>query len=267
MSLSVIILTKNEAANIAQCIQSTQGLADEIVVFDSRSDDATAAIAQKLGAKVFQGKGSEGWGQKRQEAQSLTTGDWILHLDADERLTPGLIEELKKHLSEAKGTEIFAIARANHLFSSPIRHCGWYPDYVLRCYKKDHTSYNDAKVHEHVEVKQDSKVIYLKEPMLHYTYRDLEQCLTKQRNYALAFAREKHAKGKKVSLWTVGLRGLFSFIRVYIIRKGFLDGRWGLWNAFSTSTYTMNKYLALYVKQQGKPLSQSDLAEKNGKAQ
>lgn len=262
MSLSVIILTKNEEANLEECIKSTQDLADEVVVFDSGSTDATRAIAQALGAKVFQSQENEGWGLKRQEAQRLAAGDWILHLDADERLTARLKAELKEKLANAKGHEIFAIPRANHLFSSPIRHCGWYPDYVLRCYKKDHTSYNDAGVHEHVQIKEDSKVIYLKEPMLHYTYIDLEQCLTKQRNYALAFAREKHAKGKKISLWTVGLRGLFSFLRVYVIRKGFLDGRWGLWNAFSTSTYTMNKYLALYVKQQGKPLSKSDKAQK-----
>lgn len=254
MRLSAIVLTKNEERNIKDCLESLLDFADEILVIDSQSSDETVPIATKLGVKVINIDTWQGWGIKRQEAQKFCQGDWILHLDADERLTPKLKEELNSYLEKASGNEIFAIPRANHLFGQRISHCGWYPDFVLRCYKKSFTSYNDAKVHEHVLTPQGSKIIYLKEPLIHYTYQTVDQCFFKQKNYSLAFAEQKDSKGKKVSLLSIPFRGLFSFIRVYLLRGGILDGKWGLWNAISTATYTVNKYLALYAKNHNKDL-------------
>ncbi len=253
-SVSVIILTKNESANITACIQSTHGFATEVLVIDGQSSDNTRELAAAAGARVVEFTDWQGWGHKRQQAQQAACGSYILHLDADERLTPSLIAELTQALQQAKGNEIFALARCNHLFGERIAHCGWSPDYVLRCYRTDYTSFNDAKVHEHVIVPPDGKVVYLKSPLIHYTYQSVGQCLGKQLNYALHFAEEKHSRGKSVALWSIPLRGLFTFIRVYFLRRGFLDGRWGLWNAISSASYTINKYLALYAKAHGKRL-------------
>lgn len=252
ITVSVIILTKNEAHNIVECIKSTAGLADEVLVIDGESTDNTCELARKAGARVVELTSWEGWGRKRQQAQEHATCDYILHLDADERLTPEGIAELKQALAAAKGNEIYALPRHNHLFYESIKHCGWYPDYVLRCYKKSYTSYNDARVHEHLLQPEGCKVVYLNEPLVHYTYQSMQQCLEKQKNYALNFAEDKAGRGRSVSLISIPLRGLFTFIRVYLLRKGFLDGRWGFWNALSSATYTVNKYLALYAKTQGK---------------
>ncbi len=261
MSLSVIILTKNESRNIRACIESTRGLADEVLIIDGESIDDTCDIAQQAGASVVLLDSWQGWGIKRQEAQLHATGDYVLFLDADERLTAAGREELRLALEKATGNEIFALPRQNHLFGESIKHCGWYPDYVLRCFNKNRTSYNDARVHEHVIVPADCRVVYLKEPLLHYTYQSVGQCLEKQKNYALAFAAERAAKGKKVCLGGIILRGIFTFIRVYLIRRGFLDGRWGLWNALSTASYNVNKYLALYARSHGKCLQDTQPAE------
>lgn len=252
MSLSVIILTKNESHNIADCIKSTKGLADEVLVIDGESTDDTREAARKAGGTVVEIPSWEGWGRKRQQAQKHASCDFILHLDADERLTEKGKEELRQAMAAAKGNEIFALPRHNHLFYESIKHCGWYPDYVLRCYRRDYTQYNDARVHEHLLQPAGCKVVYLKEPLLHYTYQSMQQCLEKQKNYALNFAEEKDGRGKKVGVYSIPLRGLFTFIRVYFIRKGFLDGSWGFWNAMSSATYTVNKYLALYAKNHDK---------------
>ncbi len=249
--ISVIILTRNESANITDCIESARELAFEILVVDGQSSDDTREKARAAGARVVDLDSWQGWGIKRQQAQQLTAGDYILHLDADERLTPALCSELRAALKQAQGNEIFALPRCNHLFGQRIRYCGWYPDYVKRCYKKSFTMFNDARVHEHLLEPEGSVTVYLQQPLLHYTYQSMQQCLEKQKNYALHFAEEKTARGKKVSLTSIPLRGLFTFIRVYLLRRGILDGRWGFWNAVSSASYTVNKYLALYVKQQG----------------
>ncbi|MBO8414946.1 MAG: glycosyltransferase family 2 protein [Proteobacteria bacterium] len=252
MSLSVIILTKNESHNIAECIASTKGLADEVLVIDGESTDDTREVAAQAGGRVIEIPAWEGWGRKRQQAQEHAACDYVLFLDADERLTEKGKAELKQALEKAQGNEIFALPRHNHLFYESIRHCGWYPDYVLRCCRRDYTHYNDARVHEHLLQPEGCKVVYLKEPLLHYTYQSMQQCLEKQKNYALNFAEEKSGRGKSVRLISIPLRGLFTFIRVYFLRQGFLDGRWGFWNALSSATYTVNKYLALYAKNHDK---------------
>ena len=254
MSLSVIVLAYNEERNLPDCLESLKGLDCEILVVDSGSTDRTPEIARAHGARLIEVPHATGWGEKRQLAQKEATGGWILHLDSDERLTPELQEEIKAVLQTATGHEIFQIARLNHLFGEQIAHCGWYPDYVRRLYRKDFTSFNDAYVHEHVIIPEGGQVRALKHPLLHYTYATVEHCLVKQKNYALAFAEEKLKKGRRVTLWSIPFRGLFSFIRVLVIRQGFKDGRWGLWNAISTATYTVNKYLTLYARQNGKPL-------------
>ena len=130
----------------------------------------------------------------------------------------------------------------------------WYPDYVLRLYKNSYTHYDDALVHEKLEVPKNAKIIYLKEPMIHYSYRTLEQYFDKQKTYELAFGENKFKKGKKVNLLSIPFRALFGFIRIYFIKKGFLDGKIGLWLAISVAAYVTNKYLALYMAQNNEKL-------------
>lgn len=254
MKLSIIILTRNEAKNLKDCIASTADLADEIIVIDGESTDNTVEVAKSLNAKVVIFDKWQGYGPRRQDAQKHAGGEWILHLDADERLTPQLVELIKNELSKASGNEIFAIPRATYLLSHRINHCGWYPDYVLRLYKNSYTHYDDALVHEKLEVPKDAKIIYLKEPMIHYSYHTLEQYFDKQKTYELAFGENKFKKGKKVNLLSIPFRALFGFIRIYFIKKGFLDGKIGLWLAISVAAYVTNKYLALYMAQNNEKL-------------
>ena len=249
MKLSVIILTRNEAHNIKDCIASVGDLADEIIIIDGESTDDTVEIAKNLGAKVVLFDTWQGYGPRRQEAQKHAKGQWILQLDADERLTPKLRDEIKEALGKAQGNEIFAIARESYLLSQKIKHCGWYPDYVQRLYKNDFTHYNAALVHEKLEVPKGAVIKYLKNPMTHYSYISLAQYFDKQKNYALAYGENRFNKGDKVSLISIPLRALFAFIRVYFLKKGFLDGKYGLWLAISVSSYVTNKYLSLYMAQ------------------
>lgn len=262
MSLSVIILCKNEAANLPDCIASVKPLADEIIVIDGESTDDSPQIARSLGAKVFLLDAWDGWGKRRQQAQELCSCEYVMHLDADERLSADGIQEIRHALSDGAENIILALPRITSLFGSDIHHCGWYPDYVLRIYKRSYTHYDDARVHEKLIVPDDAQVVYLKEPLRHFSYPYFQRYIEKQASYITAFGENNKRHKRSLSLFMIPVRGLFSFIRTYLFKGGFLDGKAGLWLSISTATYTVNKYLALYLKVNNKPLRQKDIEEK-----
>lgn len=247
-TLSVALIVKNEEKNLAACLDTVMW-ADEIVVLDAGSDDKTIEIAKKYTDKVFVNADWQGYGIQRQRLQKFTSCDWILMLDADERLTSELISEIKKAVKHDDNNIVYALPRLSWCFGKFIRHSGWYPDYVTRLYAKDKAKYSDQLVHEKLEFDSSAKKIKLKGDLLHYTYRDLEHYLVKSASYAKAWAIQRQAKGKSSSLLKAFSHGLSCFLKMYIFRLGFLDGKQGLLLALLSGHSTFAKYADLWVRQ------------------
>lgn len=203
--LSVVIIAKNAASLLADCLASVSW-ADEVILLDSGSQDDTVELARRLGAKVFINSDWQGYGIQRQRAQHYATGEWILMLDADERVTPELQQSLHKVLAAPQAGIIYSIARRNYFLGRFMRHSGWYPDRVLRLYERNRYHYNDNQVHESL-ASQGAKVVPLSGDLQHLTCRDFFAFQQKQLAYATAWAQEHHRRGKKTSL-----PGIFSQI-------------------------------------------------------
>jgi len=228
--LSAVLITKNECGNIAECL-ATLGVCDEIVVLDTGSTDETIPLAEKAGAKVYiQGKW-EGFGKAKQRAVELASNDWILSIDADERISP----ELQRELSDLKRNDFenkaWHIKRLSYYLGKPIRHCGWQSDAPLRVFNRQYGTFNDKAVHEGVKTRQEKATC--KALMHHLTYPDLDSHFHKIRFYA------DLAGKKQESSFRAGLRAVHKFIKMYICKFGFLDGwhgfllcknsAWGIW--------------------------------------
>jgi len=244
--LSVIILTKNEEENISDCIKSASW-ADEIILFDSGSTDNTKKIAESLGAIVIEDLDWQGFGQHRINAQQHATCDWVMMLDADERITPELKLEIQEKLKFNNTDMIYAVPRLSYCFGRFIRHSGWYPDYVYRIYPRNKTTYNDAKVHEKLLIPAGMTVEKCKADLLHFTYNDMNHYLVKSANYAAIWAKDKHASGKTTNLTTAILHGVGCFIKMYCLRLGFLDGKQGFLLALLSGHSTFVKYADLWT--------------------
>jgi len=221
--ISATVITKNEEGNIADCLE-TLSWADEIVVLDSESTDRTVEIAKKYTDKVFV-ETWKGQGHHKNRATELAQGPWIFSIDADERVTPELAEEIRQVISDP-GAEVYAMKRKNIYRNQWIRHSGWYPDRVKRVFKKGETYFNDRVIHDSLETK--SRVGKLSNPLLHYSFRSAEDFLERARRYAYHQAREMHREGKKASLWTALSHAGFALFKAYILRLGFMDGAAGI---------------------------------------
>lgn len=195
-SLTIALIVKNEAANLTACLASCTDLAAQIVVVDSGSTDDTVAIAEQFGAKVVVHTDWQGFGPQRQVAQSHVTGDWVLWLDADERLTPALKASIQTVLKVDDRQSIYQVSRLSWVFGRFIRHSGWYPDRVVRLYATAQTAYTTAPVHEQVIVPTDCTVKTLDGDLLHYTYRDLQHYLVKSAQYADLWAAERKSAAR-----------------------------------------------------------------------
>ncbi|MGN0908491.1 MAG: glycosyltransferase family 2 protein [Succinivibrio sp.] len=247
MDLTVIVLTRNEERNIRQCLESAMPLGAEILVLDEHSTDSTCSIARSLGARVIDvPDGVSGFGPKRRYAVSRAKYDKVLHLDADERLTPELIGEIKEAMGSLRPESLVEIPRLTYLFGTAIRHCGWYPDRKRRLYDRRHADFDSKLVHEDVPVPAGSQVIAFRHPLLHYSYPKLEDFWRKQGTYPALWGRDKASRGRRCTLASIPFRAMFSFVRTYVIRGGFLDGRAGLWLSIANMGYEAAKYLSLY---------------------
>lgn len=246
-TLAAVLIVKNEADNLADCL-ATLDWVDEIVVLDSGSSDATQAVAEAAGARFFVNAEWPGFGKQRQIAQSYVQSDWVLWVDADERVTPELKNSIEAVLVKPKANTVYSIPRLSWVFGRFIRHCGWYPDRVLRLYPRALTGYNDALVHEKVTLKKGVKTKKLSGDLLHYTYRDLEHYLVKSAGYAAAWAEQRQQRGKKASLSQGVLHAMGCFIKMYILKAGFLDGKQGLLLSQLSAHSTFVKYADLWIK-------------------
>lgn len=244
-TISAVLIVKNEAANLDECL-ATLDWADEIVILDSGSTDATLDVAARHGAKVFSSEDWPGFGVQRQRAQRHASCDWILMIDADERVTPELRDSIRACV--AQGPAIGIVNRLSWCFGRYIRHSGWYPDRIARLYPREQAAYNDALVHEKLEYPSSLPVKRLQGDLLHYTYRDLRHYLEKSAQYAQAWAQSREAKGRKGSLAAGLLHGVGCFLRMYVLRLGMLDGRQGLLLALLSAHSTFAKYADLWVR-------------------
>src|SRR5574340_373531 len=217
--LSIILITKNEAANIRACLESV-AWADEIIVVDSGSTDDTVAICKELGATVHV-HDWPGFGVQKNRALGYAAKDWVLSLDADERVTPELRAEIESVLETVR-SDGYEIPRLSSFCGRFMRHSGWHPDFVLRLFRRDKGRFSDALVHESVQLQ--GSIARLRQPLLHYSYRDFEDVLFKLNSYSSAASAMLQRKGKKGSLLQAIGHGLWAFIRTYFLRAGFLDG-------------------------------------------
>lgn len=247
-TLSAVLIVKNEENSLVQCLD-TLSWVDELVIVDADSSDNTVEIAKKYTDKVFSEADWQGYGLQRQRAQSYASCDWIVMIDADELVTPELKSSILKVVQENNQNKVYALPRLSWVFGRFIRHSGWYPDYVIRLYPRHKARYGDEKVHEKLHFGYDMQVVKLKGDLLHYTYRDLEHYLVKSASYAAAWAEQRQAKGKSSSLLQGFWHGIACFLRMYVFRLGFLDGRQGLLLAILSAHSTFVKYADLWVKQ------------------
>lgn len=256
-TLATLIIAKNEEKNIVDCIKSVKEFSDEIVVLDGGSTDNTREVATELGAKIVFNDDWEGYGKQRQKLQKNTDCDFCLWLDADERVTPKLAEEIKDFVSKAKDNEILSISRANHAFGKRIRFCGYYPDRVLRLHKNSYTTYNDSLVHEKLVEKEDTVIRKSKNDLLHYTYTSDEMLLNKQIRYCTEWSQNYYQrKHKSCSMLKAYVKCVFSFLIRYILQLGILDGSIGFYISRTTARYTFMKYKFLHDL--GKKAKQED---------
>jgi (heptosyl)LPS beta-1,4-glucosyltransferase len=244
--ISAIVITKNEENNISDCLKSIEW-ADELIVVDSESTDRTVEIAKQFTDKVFIRKW-EGYVPQKKYALSLAINEWVLSLDADERITPELKEEILK-LSSGNFSG-FKIKRKNFLIKKEITSCGWEKDYQLRLLKKDKTSFSDRLVHEKFIVEGD--VSTLKNPMLHYTFSSFSDYLNKINNYTSLKAQELFKKKKRIGGWTIFSHTISAFFSFFIFRKGFKDGVYGLIISLLHLVSTMMNYIKLWEFQNKK---------------
>jgi glycosyltransferase involved in cell wall biosynthesis len=243
-TLSVILITRNEEANLEDCLASLEGIAQQIIVVDTNSTDRTLEIAQKYSATIAQPSDWPGFGPQKNRALDLATKEWVLSLDADERLTPTLKSEILTAIHHNGHVNCFAIPRLSWYCGRFIRHSGWSPDYVDRLFRRGTARFSDDLVHERLI--PQGQVAKLNNPILHYSFMNYSQVLQKLDRYSTASAQQAFAKGKTSNPLKAVLHGLWAFIRTYIIRAGFLDGAQGFALAISNGQGTYYRYMKLW---------------------
>ena len=228
--LSIVIITKNEEKFITDAINSAI-FADEVLVLDSGSTDKTCNIAKKIGARVEQ-QSWLGFGAQKNKAVELADNDWVFVLDADERITPELQDEI---ISTLKNPQFdgYRIARLNNFFGKYIKTCGLYPDYSIRLFDRCKGRFNDVTVHESVQIQ--GKIDKLKNHMIHLAFDTVEEFSNKQKKYAKLSQKNK-------SLVKAFISPIWTFLKIYIVRLGFIEGWRGFIIAKVYAQYTFWKY-------------------------
>ena len=234
--ISAAIITFNEESNILRCLDSLEGVVDEMVVVDSYSTDRTVELAKSRGARVLSHI-FEGHIEQKNFALSQCQFDYILSLDADEALSPELKNSLLQRKSSLK-EEGYYFNRCTRYINYWVRHCGWYPDQKLRLVKKGAAHWTGKNPHDYLELKSAQKGVFLGGDLLHYSYHSLSGHVQQTDKFTSIAAKGVVARGEKSSFFfSVVLRPSFTFVRDYFFKLGFLDGRYGFmicWmNAFS----------------------------------
>ena len=241
LKISVIIITKNEERDIAACLNSVS-FANEVIIVDSGSTDATVAIAQSMGATVINRPDWIGFGAQKNRALDAATGDWVLSLDADERISEASKIEILQAIN-SNTAQAFYLPRSSAYCGTFLRHSGWWPDHLIRLWQRGYARFSDDIVHE--KAVPTGTIGKLKNPIIHYCHNDHEEIIAKMNRYSTDNAVQAYARGKRASLFDALYHGFWGFFRTYFLQRGFLDGSAGLMYAISRAEASYYKYIKL----------------------
>ncbi|HTT40770.1 MAG TPA: glycosyltransferase family 2 protein [Burkholderiales bacterium] len=244
MTLSAIVITRDEEAVIRRCLGSV-AWADEIVVVDSGSSDRTVEICRELGAKVHVTGDWPGFGAQKNRALDLAGSDWVLSLDADEWVSPELQAEIRATVAGSSGPVAYRVPRLSSFCGRFLRHSGWWPDPVLRLFRRGKARFSDDLVHEQLIV--HGPIGSLTQPILHESFVSFEEVLDKLNRYSSAGAQMMSARGRTGSLGSAVAHAAWTFLRTYLFRAGFLDGREGFMVAVSNAEGVYYRYLKAWL--------------------
>lgn len=239
--ISGTIITLNEEAQIAACIQSVQRVCEEVIVVDSKSTDRTREIAAEHGAKVVV-QPYLGDGLQKNIGPQHARHDWVLSIDADERLTDEMVETLRALDLSSTSYEGFAVRRRNYIGSRWIKVCGWYPDYFVRLYNRKLTQWEPVKAHAKVETERYQK---LGCDLIHYSYQSVGELFRKADRFSSRSAKIAFEKGKRANAFSPALHGFNAFIRKYFFKRGFMGGVDGFTVSLSAAVNSYLKYAKL----------------------
>ncbi len=240
-TLAAILIVRDEEENLPECLASL-AFCDQIVVVDSGSTDRSVELARAAGARVEVFADWPGFGRQKQRALDLATTDWVLSIDADERVSPALAAEIAAAIRSPKIAG-YRVNRLSMFLGRFMRHGGWFPDRVLRLARRDACRFSDALVHEELLV--EGEVADLRETLVHYSYRTIDDVLRKLRQYALASAAARRQRGKRGGLPAALTRAIFAFTKAYFLQAGLLDGSRGFVAAVFRAQETFWRYLAV----------------------
>ncbi len=249
MRVSAIIITKNAGTMIRPCLESV-AWADETIVVDSGSTDDTADICRAMGVQFTVTADFPGFGPQKNRALDRATGDWVVSLDADEWITAELRDEMHAAMADPAAAAAYAVPRRSSFCGRYMKHSGWWPDYVVRLFRRDAARFSDDQAHERLLV--DGTTRRLRRPLMHEAIGNMEQMLGKMNLYSSASARMLHARGRRASIGTAVLHGGWAFFRTYVLRLGFLDGREGFILAVANAEGSYYRYIKLMLAD-GKP--------------
>jgi len=243
-SLSILIPTFNEEHNIRDCLESVKW-ADEIFVVDSFSHDKTLDICREYTDRIVQHEYVNSATQKNW-AIPQTAHDWVMIVDADERVSPQLRESIQKALENPTAYDAFFVKRESFFLGKLIRHGGWERDYVLRLFNKTRGRYQEKEVHARIETEGHEG--HLEGPLYHYTYRDLDQFFEKFDRYSKWAAGDLSSAGRRATWTNLSLRPFMRFLKMIVLRRGFLDGKHGLVLSMLAAFSVFMKYARLWEK-------------------
>lgn len=242
-SISAVVITKNEERNIEECLRTLRW-ADEIIVVDAGSTDKTVALAKKGTKKVFV-RPWEGYGAAKNFATSRAKGEWILWVDADERVPEELRNEIRGIVGNSENAvSAYDIPRKAFFLGTWIRHCGWYPGRVIRLFRRSRGKFTEERVHERIQI--DGRVESLQSDLLHFTDPNLFHYLEKFNRYTTLASEELTMKGQGFRLSNLLFNPPWMFLKMYVLKRGFLDGIPGLVLCVLSSCYVFTKYAKLW---------------------
>jgi glycosyltransferase involved in cell wall biosynthesis len=250
MKISVVIITKNEERNIERCLNSVGPVADEIIVVDSESTDSTREICERHRVRFFS-RPWPGFGAQKNFGNEQAQFDLILSIDADEALSPELVDSIVRIKQGECKADAFRFNRlTNYCGRHWMRHAGWYPDDKVRIWRTGCARWDAAEVHESLIMSPESKVEHLSGDLLHYTYQSIGEHLRRADSYSSLWAHDAFARGKRTNAATIWFKSGFTFLRDYFFRLGILDGWYGYTVCRLSALVTFMKYFKLRELQQ-----------------
>jgi glycosyltransferase involved in cell wall biosynthesis len=241
--ISLIVIARNEEANIGRCLASAAPVVSRMIVVDAHSDDRTVEVARTYTPDVFV-RDWAGYAAQKQWALEQCDTEWVLWMDADEEMSSALRDEIRALDFAADG---YAVPRRVYYLGQWIRHCGWYPDHVTRLFRRERGRFADMLVHEHVEL--EGRVERLRGDLYHYTYRDIAHHLAKMNEFTTLAAQQMHRQGRRVSAAGMLAHTIGAFVSMYLVKSGYRDRAAGLVVSVLGSYYVFLKYAKLLEMQ------------------